>query len=157
MKRDKKSGSSPAQKKEYWCLSAKKFDSTKLFLQFGEIFPEATSVFLEGISIVDEAKLLYQRFHQEGPYLPEKAILKPRSDVMRCNASTEFWQELADLSENHAEQELFCHIFVYQNANPLLEWWDAFSDPLMISTLIPRSNIENFAARNGLKVDILRG
>jgi hypothetical protein len=65
------------------------------------------------------------------------------------------FNELEKLSENHAEPELFDHFFIYKGQTPFLEWWDAFFDPIALSSEVSESDVYNFAGKLGLKVEKL--
>ena len=51
--------------------------------------------------------------------------------------------------EHHAEPELAVHFHVYRNDTVLLEWDDAFSQPMLISGVIPEEKVKLLADRFG--------
>jgi len=139
-----------------WSLSAKGIDSSKFFREITPMLDNSEAAFIEGTSISKEAEELYTKYKEPGKYLPVKGIIWPKSKTFRCNAATEFFNELAKLSQNKVEPELFDHFFIYRGQNPILEWWDAFSDPIMLSPAISESDVYNFAGKLGLKVEKLK-
>jgi len=44
--------------------------------------------------------------------------------------------------EHHAEPELAIHFHVYQGATVLLEWYDAFSQPMLISGAVSEERVK---------------
>ena len=50
---------------------------------------------------------------------------------------------------HHAEPELAIHFHVYCNDSVLLEWHDAFSQPMLLSGAIPEEKIKVFANKIG--------
>ena len=59
---------------------------------------------------------------------------------------------LARLSEaalHHAEPEICDHVHFYRDGNALVQWFDAFSGPLLVSKLVPRERVEQFASAVG--------
>ncbi len=93
-----------------WSLSAKRIDSSKFFREVASLLNNYEAVFIEGTSISKEAENLYAKYKRPGKYLPPKGVIWPKSKTFTCNASTEFFNELAELSQNKAEPELFDHI-----------------------------------------------
>ncbi len=52
---------------------------------------------------------------------------------------------LAKLSEHLAEPELAIHFHVYHDCEVLLEWYDAFAEPMTLSGKIPENKVREFA------------
>jgi hypothetical protein len=50
---------------------------------------------------------------------------------------------------HHAEPELAVHFHVYRNDTVLLEWHDAFSQPMLMSGAIPQETVKVFADKIG--------
>jgi hypothetical protein len=139
-----------------WSVSAKRIDSTRFFREIIRLLDNSETVFIEGTSISEEAENLYTKYRKPGKYLPGKGVIWPKSKTFTCNASTDFFNELAGLSKNKAEPELFDHFFIYRGQNPILEWWDAFSDPMILSSAVSESDVYNFAGKLGLKIEKLK-
>lgn len=51
--------------------------------------------------------------------------------------------------EHHAAPELAIHFHVYQGDAVLLQWYDAFADPMWLSRLFSEVHIESLADRMG--------
>ncbi len=143
--------------KEAWSLWAKKIDSTKLFQELSAIYMGPYTIFIEGTSISGHAGEHYKKNKSKSKYLPQITTMNPKPKCFSCLASESFWRGMIELSETHAEPELFCHFFIYRDSMPLLEWWDSFSDPLYFSKSVPEKEINGMATKFGLKVEIVRG
>ena len=57
--------------------------------------------------------------------------------------------ELAEIIKHHAKPELAIHFHVYINDSVLLEWHDAFSQPMLMSGVIPEEKIKVFSDKIG--------
>ncbi|MFQ5586461.1 MAG: hypothetical protein ACE5GF_06540 [Thermodesulfobacteriota bacterium] len=84
-------------------------------------------------------------------YLPDIGTMKPTPKLFSCSATDYFRKGLIELSEVHAESELFDHFFIYKDTILLLERWDSLSDPLYFSLNLPEKEINNVALRLGLE------
>ncbi len=125
-------------------------------MEIAPLLDNSETVFIEGTSISKEAEKLYTKYKRPGKYLPAKGVIWPKSKTFTCDASIEFLNELAELSQNKAEPELFDHFFIYRGQNPILEWWDAFSDPMILSSAVSESDVYNFAGKLGLRIEKLK-
>jgi hypothetical protein len=139
-----------------WSLSGKRIDSTRFLREIIRLLDSSETVFIEGTSISEEAENLYTKYRAPGKYLPGKGVIWPKSKTFICNASAEFFNELAELSQHKAEPELFDHFFIYRGQSPFIEWWDAFSDPMILSSSVSESDVYNFAGKLGLKIEKLK-
>ena len=54
-------------------------------------------------------------------------------------------KKLSELSDSCAEPEVAVHAHVYRNHKLLLQWYDAFADPMLISSEIKENKINAFA------------
>ena len=71
--------------------------------------------------------------------------LWPRPVDYHVPATPQNLAELATLAESHAEPELAVHFHVYRQGTILMEWHDAFSDPMLLDGNIPESKVCAFA------------
>ena len=79
----------------------------------------------------------------------DRGTIWPRPRVDHLPASQEVLEELAAIMEHHAEPELAIHFHVYQGDEVLLEWHDAFMQPMLISGSIPEETVKAFAQAMG--------
>ena len=73
----------------------------------------------------------------------------PRPKVFHVPATATALTELAKIMGHHAEPELAVHFHVYRNESVLLEWHDAFSQPMLMSGAIPEEKIKVLADKIG--------
>ncbi len=92
--------------------------------------------------------------------IPEEAHLAlgtiwPRPKVFHVPAKKTIITELAKIMKHHAEPELAIHFHVYRNGKVLLEWHDAFDQPLLIAGSIPEKKVAALAQKFGTSHEIL--
>ena len=68
----------------------------------------------------------------------------PRPNFFHIVISESNMTELARLSERCATPEVCIHVHAYKNANVLLEWYDAFAQPLWLSPEISKAKVAEF-------------
>jgi hypothetical protein len=64
-------------------------------------------------------------------------------------ASSELFVRLSEAASGHAEPEICSHVHFYRGQEALVQWFDAFSDPLLVSKSIARDRVERFASAVG--------
>jgi hypothetical protein len=69
--------------------------------------------------------------------------------VFHVPATATILAELTRIMDHHAESELAVHFHVYHNKLVLIEWHDAFSQPILISCAIPEQQVKVFADKIG--------
>jgi hypothetical protein len=69
----------------------------------------------------------------------------PRPKVFHLPATDQILQGLSIIMEHHVEPELAVHFHVYHKDEVLLEWHDAFSQPLLMRGSIPEEKVKAFA------------
>ncbi len=89
--------------------------------------------------------------------IPEQAhvavgTLWPRPQYYHVPVTTENISRLADISETIAEPELAVHFHVYYKGEVILQWHDAFSDPMLLSGKLEAEKVEAFAGRLKMKI-----
>ena len=96
----------------------------------------------------DSAVLFYDRIKGVLRHAPMGTIW-PRPKVFHVPATVTILTELARIMKHHAEPELAIHFHVYRNNSVLLEWHDAFSQPMLMSGAIPEEKVKVFADKIG--------
>jgi hypothetical protein len=79
----------------------------------------------------------------------------PRPTVFHLPATSETMTRLAELMGSRAYPELAIHFHVYRDQAVLLEWHDAFTQPMMISGELSEQQVRAFAER--LRMSCERG
>ena len=137
----------------YWELDKGNISSTEFFRSLPQYFPEATTFFAEGSSVSSDVIHCYLSHLEKGDYLPGMQTIFPKSGKYRCEFSKELMEELAILSEHHAEPELLDHLSLYKNNEPILEWHDAFANILLVSKIVGEERVRNFANNFGFSYE----
>ena len=132
----------------YWELLGPKTFSELLRALDGWL-PEGAILYFEGGSPDQEI----ERF-MAAHAIPERAHLAmgtlwPRPKVFHVPATPATLTKLAELMEHHAEPEPAIHFHVYRNDSVLLEWYDAFCDPMCINGNLAEEQIRALADRLG--------
>jgi hypothetical protein len=87
--------------------------------------------------------------------VPERAhvaygTIWPRPLVFHVPATAENLTRLAELMRSRIALELAVHFHVYRDQTVLLEWYDAFTQPMWLSGLFPGEAVRLFAQRLGM-------
>ena len=134
----------------YWEIDGLK-TFVELFNALQDWLPEGTVLYFEGGSPdaeIDDFIATYS--------IPEQThvamgTIWPRPKVFHVPATAIILTELARIMEHHAEPELAIHFHVYRDSSVLLEWHDAFSQPMLLSGAIPEEQVKVFADKAGKK------
>ena len=125
-------------------------DGAAFFQALSALLPDATHVFLEGTPAPEIAAIVASHA-AEGEYVaPIGTIWSwPRERRLAVRASAVLFAQLADAAQRHAEPEICSHLHVYRGPEALAQWFDAFSDPLLVSKVVSRERVEQFCRATG--------
>jgi len=142
-----------------WELENGRIDSTTFLQVIAPTFPEATTAFFEGSSIAPNVVKIFEQHTNSGPYLPKPQTIWSTGHIQqfRCRFTVELCEDLAGASQNHAEPELFDHLFLYAQLVPLLEWPDSFSNCMWIAASVSETRIRAFADQLGIHYQYFNG
>ena len=119
-----------------------------------DLIPKGSIVYLEGGSPRKELKVfLDERSIPEVCHVAMGTIW-PRPHVFHLPATPENLSAFADISEHYAEPEVAIHFHVYKDDRILLQWYDAFYDPIFISNEVPELKVKEFCTKLSLKYEI---
>jgi hypothetical protein len=120
----------------------------KFFRAVSLLVPDATHMFLEGSPDPDIEALLVSAADEAGFAAPVGTIWSwPQKDrQFSVRASSELFLRLSEAASHHAEPEVCTHIHFYRGHEALVQWFDAFSDPLLVSKAVARERVERFAS-----------
>jgi hypothetical protein len=112
------------------------------------LVPDATHMFLEGSPDPDIEALLASEADDAEYAAPVGTIWSwPRKDQrFSVRASPELFASLSEAASNHAEPEICSHVHFYRGQEALVQWFDAFLDPLLVSKSVERERVEQFAS-----------
>jgi hypothetical protein len=115
------------------------------------LVPDATHMFLEGSPDPDIEVLLKDGAADADYAAPVGTTWSwPRKNRrFSVRASSDLFVRLAEAASHHAEPEICDHLHFYRGQEPLLQWFDAFSDPLLVSRSVARERVERFASAVG--------
>lgn len=97
----------------------------------GGAHPPALEHFFAGHAIAPQAKIA-------------RGTVWPRASVVHIPATAGVLGQLAEVAEHRAAAELCYHLHVYDRAGVVLQWFDAFSDPLYVSKRVPVERLDAF-------------
>ncbi len=135
----------------FWELEGKTHFGT-LLRALTEILPENSILYFEGGSprgaLLDFLKI------QSIPEQTHVAVgtLWPRPTYYHIPATKQNISTLADISERIAEPELAIHFHVYSNREIILDWHDAFSQPMLLSGKLKGEKVQAFADKLKMKI-----
>ena len=115
------------------------------------LVPDATHMFLEGSPEPEIEALLAEAADEADYAAPGGTIWSwPRKERRySVRASPELFARLSEASSNHAEPDICSHVHFYRDQEMLVQWFDAFSDPLLVSKSVARERVERFATMVG--------
>ncbi len=130
----------------FWEISGET-DFPSLFAALADLLPEGCVLYFERGSPSGDLEEFLQRHR-----IPERAHIAygtiwPRPSTFHVPASAELLTRLADLTRSIAYPELAIHFHAYTDQAVLLEWHDAFTQPMFISGELPEYRVRVFAQR----------
>ena len=125
-------------------------DFARLFRALTDFLPELPEgciLYFEGGSPDREVREFF-----ETHAIPEQANIAlgtvwPRPERYHVPATPENLKRLETLAEGRAEPELADHFHVYRKGKVLLQWHDAFDQPMLLDGDIPESKVKDFARK----------
>jgi hypothetical protein len=134
---------------ECWRISGLT-DAEAFFRAVMQMLPEATHMFLEGSPDPDIVALLSKHAEDVEYVAPTGTLWSwPRENRFVVRPSAALFDKLSAAAAHLAEPEICSHLHFYRDVEPLAQWFDAFVDPLFVSTSIPREKVEQFARAAG--------
>jgi hypothetical protein len=117
---------------------------------FRILLSEQGVIALEGTSIHREVKLTLQ------PYVIPPALeirpgtLYPRPEWLHIRATIDALSTLDELVNTSAGPEICNHLYGYENGTLLLEWHDAFDDPIHVAGTVSAGVMTAFCSTLGV-------
>jgi hypothetical protein len=119
------------------------------FRAVASLVPDATHLFLEG-SPAPGVCALIESFRDEVEFIPPRGTLwswPRRNGRFALRVEPELLELMADAARRHAEPEICSHLHFYCHAEPLLQWFDAFDDPMYVSRTRDFECVERFCRK----------
>lgn len=138
------------EESECWRVSGVR-SAQDFFRAVSLLVPDATHMFLEGSPDPEIEALLADGADDTDYAAPVGTIWSwPQKDQrFSVRASPELFERLSKAASGHAEPEICSHIHFYRGQEALLQWFDAFSEPLLLSKSVARERVERFASAVG--------
>jgi hypothetical protein len=126
-------------------------DHSAFFRNLPQILPANAVLVLEG-GRHPEGLLAFVRKHEVTAGMEiATGTFWPRQPVHHLSATATVLRELADLTEQCAAPEVCDHLHAYKGGEMLLQWFDAFSEPLYVSKLVSQEQLELLCASLGVQ------
>jgi hypothetical protein len=115
--------------------------STAFFSSLPDLLPVGATLCLEEGSM-DRGLRLFLEEHAVPPGREiERGTTWPKSKLHHAPVLPELMAEVQDFADRLAEPEVCEHLFAYLGDDLLMEWYDAWTDPLKVSRSIPGANL----------------
>jgi hypothetical protein len=125
-------------------------DAAAFFDALVGFLPLPAYLCFEGTSIAPDIQALLEA-HRVAPVMGiPPGTLWPKPIVFHLRASEPLLRQLASLARRHAEPEICDHFHAYRNSHGLLQWYDAFFDPLLVDEAIPETALQHFCSKLGV-------
>jgi hypothetical protein len=131
----------------YWEVATRRADQAEFFRALAALVPEESFLVLEGGAHPPALQDLLATHAVQPETKIARGTVWPRATVFHVQASTAILGEVAEVAEKSAAPELCYHLNVYDREGVLLQWYDAFSDPLYVSKRVPVERLEAFCRR----------
>jgi hypothetical protein len=133
-----------------WSISGIR-TADEFFRAVSLLVPDATHMFLEGSPAPDIETLLVDAADETDYLAPIGTIWSwpGKNRRFSVRASSQLFERLAEAASHRAESEVCDHVHFYCGQKALAQWFDAFADPLFVSSAVPRERAERFAAAVG--------
>jgi hypothetical protein len=123
--------------------------SERFFLSLHQLLPDPAYLVFEGVSIASDVRELLQASAVPARRQVAVGTLWPEPSTFHVPSSASFLAALAELAAQHAEPEMCDHFHAYDESRGLLQWYDAFDLPLLVSGSIEEARISSFCAALG--------
>ena len=127
-----------------WEVSDKGLDHAAFFRALPMLVGEGATLVVEGGSHPPELRTLLEGHSVPGRSKVALGTVWPRGTVFHVPASRTVVAALAAVCEHCAYPEICDHLHVYDNDSVLLQWYDAFSQPLWVSKRVSGGAMEAF-------------
>jgi hypothetical protein len=132
-----------------WTVSGVK-SAEKFFRAIPMLVPEATYMFLEGSPATDIVAIFSPFMTHKDYGAPVGTLWSwPRDQRFSLATSLELYGSLSEAARHHAGPEICSHVHFYRDGEPLLHWFDAFNDPIIVSKAVSPEQLERFCIETG--------
>jgi hypothetical protein len=147
--REERGGISLDPSQPFWEVSGET-DFSALFKALTELLPQECLLYFEGGAPTGEiAEFLREQAVPERAHVACGTVW-PRAAVFHVPATPEVLARLSGLMESRACPELAIHFHVYRGQTLLLQWHDAFTQPMLLSGNFTEAEVKRFCERLGM-------
>lgn len=126
-------------------------DLAKILQALKHIINEDCVLYFEGGNPGTELKEFLEKNQIQPLDKIRKGTIWPKQDIIHIPAKELIIDELANFAKHASPFEFAIHFHVYQSGHMILEWYDAFTEDIWISSQVPKENIKAFAKALGVK------
>jgi hypothetical protein len=123
----------------------------KFFSALTEVLRLPVHLCFEGTSISSDVRTLLASSAVVATLQIPAGTIWPKPSVFHALATEQFIHELAALAGRHAEPEVCDHFHAYKDSHGLMQWYDAFDDPLLIDESITEASLQSFCRKLGVQ------
>ncbi len=105
----------------------------------------------EGTSISRDVRALFASNVVAPTLQIPPGTIWPKPSVFHVLATQKFTHELAALAGRHVAPEVCDHFHAYKSGQGLMQWYDAFDDPLLIDESIAEASLQSFCRKLGVQ------
>lgn len=135
---------------EPWCVSPTK-DVGRFVRALPTLVPAGSIVYFE-----DTGEAHVRQYLESIAIAPQTRVavgtIWPRPDCHHVPLTAGTMEALADFLDRNPAGFVCAHCHVYRGDTVLLQWHDAFGDPMYVSRTIDRESVERFAETLGCSV-----
>ena len=121
-----------------------------------EFLPLSTYLCFEGTSVAPDVRALLEANAVAPAMNITRGTLWPEPNVFHVLATERLLRTLATLARHLAEPEICDHFHAYKDGRLVLQWYDAFSDPLLVNETVVEATGQAFCSRLGVRYSRLQ-
>jgi hypothetical protein len=130
-----------------WLIDFKKSDIALFIREMGMLFPQGSTIYLEGTAIVSGIQEYLGSIRAEETTKLEMGTIWPRPKIFHVPLVDEHLQRLAEFTDTHAMAEVCDHLHVYKDDEVLLQGYDIWDKVVYVSGKTGEGPIKDFCAR----------
>jgi len=123
--------------------------ASNLFKALVNLMPEDSIFCLETTSSVEEVMAFLEANKIPPVTKVQLGTLWPKPAVYHIPLNEQTMQQMAELAVSFVMPEICDHIHIYKDGEVLLEWFDAFWQPLYVSRKITEDSVKSFCEKIG--------
>ncbi|MBD3362493.1 hypothetical protein GF362_02130 [Candidatus Dojkabacteria bacterium] len=124
-------------------------DYPSLFKNLGQIIPDDSVLYFEGGSPSNDLLEFLQKNKITDDVKIKFGTIFPRPTVYKIPATNKNLRTLSKITEGYAEPEVAVHFHVYKDDKLLVEWFDAFFQSMLLSSIFSEKKVQNFTKSIG--------